>query len=68
MGGSRGVPGGFGPPGKSKEAIGFLRNTGTDPLRCYWTPWIKQLGPFSPIAGQKEICTTLCDSVNYVDG
>ena len=31
------------PPGKSQMVIGFLRNTGTDPLK-------KQLEPLGPIA------------------
>ena len=45
------------PPGKSQEAIGFLRNTGTDlpreaigpPSRSNWTPWVQLLlkgGPY----------------------
>ena len=36
---------GSGTPGKSQVAIGFLRNSGTDPLK-------KQLDPSGPIASR----------------
>ena len=55
MGGSRGGAGGPDSPAKSKVAIGFLRNTGTDPLK-------KQFGPSGPFAS-RESC--IWPSVKY---
>ena len=44
-------------PGKSQVAIGFLRNTGTDPLK-------KKLDPLDPTASQGRFVRP---SVKYVD-
>ena len=59
MGGSRGRGGTEGPdpPVKSQVAIGFLRNSGTDPLR-------EANGPMGPIASRER---SVRPSVKYVE-
>ena len=57
MGKSRGGAWGLDTPGKSQVAIGFLRNSGTDPSR-------EAIGPRGPIASRRR---PVWPSVKYVD-
>ena len=52
MGGSRGKVRDPDPPGKSQVAIGYLRNSVTDPLEKQLDHWVQILlegGPYSPL-------------------
>ena len=64
MGGSRGGTGGPDPPEKSQKSIGFLCNTGTDPLKNYKA--IKPAFSVGPISAHQRntISTAFCWQAN----
>ena len=54
--------GGLDPPGKSQVAIGFLRNSGRDPLKKQVDPRVQLLhegGPYGPLKSIVDLKKTL---------